>query len=505
MEKKVGIFWVIKGMIFDKKEVVQITEKRLYDSEYEHFVEWDNVCAKFFSIGDFATYPRGRVMFDNTRQISTIFADKCISRDEIQKIAELFDCEKFEVKYDEHYQCDVCFYDNYFEKPQPLSINVLRGADEIGSNLIEVVSDKGTKILLECGIPLNESEQNTKIENQVLKTDYDAVIVTHYHSDHAGMVDRITAPIFMGEYCKRVIEYQREQKGLAKIENIKRFKSEKQFAIKDIRITPYLVDHSAYDSYMLEIEKKGYVALYTGDFRDNGRKNFDHFLAKLPFNIDLLISENTNNENSDPLSEMSIELKAVELMKGDKPVFVLQASPNIDRYVSFFKASLKSKRLFLIDNYQAGLVGVLGESIPKPIGYSNVYCYVSKKVEDADAGFEIVQNLKRKKKVKTLRSLQGERYCMIVRTSSIGYLKKLNEQKPLAGATLIYSMWSGYKKNEDMQKFLGQISDMGIEVVSLHTAGHAGMTAKEKLRRVVNARETIFVHGNKGENQNENE
>lgn len=36
------------------------------------------------------------------------------------------------------------------------------------------------------------------------------------------------------------------------------------------KITPYLVDHSAYDAYSLLIEAEGKRLLYSGDFRAHG-------------------------------------------------------------------------------------------------------------------------------------------------------------------------------------------------------------------------------------------
>ena len=50
--------------------------------------------------------------------------------------------------------------------------------------------------------------------------------------------------------------------------------------VKDIKVTPLLVDHSAYNAYMLLIEAEGKKILHTGDFRNHGfkrltiRKNF---------------------------------------------------------------------------------------------------------------------------------------------------------------------------------------------------------------------------------------
>lgn len=38
------------------------------------------------------------------------------------------------------------------------------------------------------------------------------------------------------------------------------------------RVTPHLVDHSAYDAYALEVEADGRRLFYSGDIRAHGRK-----------------------------------------------------------------------------------------------------------------------------------------------------------------------------------------------------------------------------------------
>lgn len=42
--------------------------------------------------------------------------------------------------------------------------------------------------------------------------------------------------------------------------------------LPDIKGTPYLMDHSAYDAYAFLIEADGEKIIYSGDFREHGRK-----------------------------------------------------------------------------------------------------------------------------------------------------------------------------------------------------------------------------------------
>ena len=59
---------------------------------------------------------------------------------------------------------------------------------------------------------------------------------------------------------------------------------------------------------------------------------------------------------------------------------------------------------------------------------------------------------------------------------------------------LIYSFWSGYKDTEDMKAFLDECEKLGLEIVTLHTSGHADKDAIKSLVKTVNPKKLIPVH-----------
>lgn len=46
----------------------------------------------------------------------------------------------------------------------------------------------------------------------------------------------------------------------------------KPFKIKDMKITPFLVDHSAYGAFLFLIEAEGKKVIHSGDYRNHGYK-----------------------------------------------------------------------------------------------------------------------------------------------------------------------------------------------------------------------------------------
>ena len=72
-------------------------------------------------------------------------------------------------------------------KNKGLNCNVLRGEDKIGENLIEI-EKAGVKVLLECGTPISPTESTAITEEYVRKEPYAAIIVSHFHEDHSGLL-----------------------------------------------------------------------------------------------------------------------------------------------------------------------------------------------------------------------------------------------------------------------------------------------------------------------------
>ena len=64
----------------------------------------------------------------------------------------------------------------------------------------------------------------------------------------------------------------------------------------------------------------------------------------------------------------------------------------------------------------------------------------------------------------------------------------------LPGATLVYSMWSGYKQETETAKFLQSVADMHMNIVDLHTSGHASAQDIQLLKQTVEAEEYVTVH-----------
>ena len=385
-----------------------------------------------------------------------------------------------------------------------MEVNVIRGYNQIGGSIVEIKSKKAN-IIIDVGVELDDTDppKVPKVDG-LFQGDkkYDAVLISHMHMDHVGLSNYVKKeiPIYMAKKMYELHKFTSEYRGKEVLikpiifnENDQRMDGSYSFYIKDIKVTPFLCDHSAYDSYMYLLETDNDSVLYTGDFRSNGRKHYDSLLKRLPNKVNKLVCEGTTLSrptNMKNKTEDDLVNELVKVMEGDKPVFVLGASTNIDRVVSVYKASRKTKRLMAIDTYQAKILKIAGGGIPTAEYEGIKVCYVgmgNKKLKELSE----FSNSKIKRE-----NLIKERFTMCIRSSDdmLKYIKGMTNGIDLKGSTFIYSMWRGYEEQEKMRKFEDECKELGMEVVYIHTSGHADVETIKKLKETVSPDEVIAVH-----------
>ncbi len=370
-----------------------------------------------------------------------------------------------------------------------MRVNVIRGQNQIGGNIIEIATER-TRILLDVGLELDdENMQLPNVDGLFSNATFDAVFISHYHGDHLGLAYYMDKqiPIYIGEASYRITKSADSYKGIKSIHPSGFLKNKTPIIVGDIAVTPYLCDHSAFDSYMLLCEADGERILYTGDFRANGRKSFGSLLQSLPNKVDKLICEGTTLSRgaSKALTEAELEEEAVKQFRNTNgPIFVLQSSTNIDRIVTMYRSAKRSGRIFLQELYMAEVSTAAGNSIPNP-QFDDVYAFITNPLRH-----EALKKYRRIGKAQIANS----QFVMCIRNSMLRYLEGLNQLMSFENGLLVYSMWNGYKKKPEMAEFIEACENMGLRTINIHTSGHADHTTIEKLIKCVNPTEIIPVH-----------
>lgn len=376
-----------------------------------------------------------------------------------------------------------------------MKIKIHRGQNQIGGSIIEISSERA-KIILDVGIKLDENDNPAVPDIGGLfsgEPRYNAVFLSHYHSDHVGLADKILdgIPIFMGEKAFEIMRSSNEYRKINTGFSPKFMRNGEPILIEDLKITPLSCDHSAFDSYMLLIECEGKKALYTGDFRANGRGEFDRLLKNLPA-VDVLIIEGTTlsrEQFSRNIEEEKLEQIGTEfLRKFSGPAFVYCSSTNVDRLITARNIAKNTGRIFLEDVYTAQIAARSGvpEIAPRR---GEVYAFPIDNDNDKYASLESFTNA-----IAGRKSIVKMRFLMTVRPSMTRYLEKLSELLPFQNGVLFYALWKGYQEQESTKNFLHFMELKGCKIHVLHTSGHADCKSVDVLVERVSPKIIVPVH-----------
>jgi ribonuclease J len=410
-----------------------------------------------------------------------------------------------------------------------MHLTIHRGTHEIGGSCVELQSGSN-RIIIDIGMPLvnrdnttfdfnnhkNKSGTQLVAENilpnisGLYKWDKeskppDGLIISHAHIDHYGLIDytRNDIPCYLGEASKKLIDLTvlfTPTKG--EINKANYITSGTPFNCGRFQITPYLMDHSAFDAYALLIEADGKKIVYSGDFREHGRKSkaFCWFLHNCAKNVDAILLEGTmfGRQDESILSEKALEQKAIEIIQANDSITMIYCSgQNIDRLVSFYKAAKRLEKQFVIDVYIANILKTTAKNshVPFPSdSFPEVRVLFPHKLTNklvAKGYKNLVYPFKNYKITKQqIAENQGD-VVMIVRPSMIPDLERI---KNLDGGAFIYSMWDGYLNDFKTRKLIEFAASNGFDFHKLHTSGHAYIATLIKVIHALKPKCIIPIH-----------
>ena len=385
-----------------------------------------------------------------------------------------------------------------------------RGTEQIGGTCIELEAD-GQRILLDLGRPLDvtDADVHHAMPNIAGLRSPDpsllGILISHPHQDHVGLVEFLPThiPIAIGEAARQILDASAAwlERPLLTDRPLIHWQDRIPFKLGPFEITPFLVDHSAYDAYALLIEANGCRVFYSGDFRGHGRKRalFERLIASPPRDIDVLLMEGTviGRDDDEPHfpSETELEEQFAQQLAAAKGLsLVWTSSQNIDRIVTIYRAALRSGKRLILDAFTADMLAATGNpNLPQGTWDRNIGVYfpewMRRKIK-RDGDFMVLERLK-KNRVFLDFLPHPERDVLLFRP---GLLKEVATKAPLAGAQLLYSNWSGYLSDASTLAVREWLKDMSIPMHTIHTSGHASVPDLKRFASALKPRTLIPIH-----------
>lgn len=389
-----------------------------------------------------------------------------------------------------------------------MRVRIHRGSKEIGGNCIELES-AGKHILFDLGMPLTAANPDDVCLPEVSglmdgdDPNFLGIVISHPHQDHYGLLPKAhpATPVFIGKEAHAILEASApfSPSGLH-LDHVTHYRDKSPFDIGRFRITPFLMDHSAFDAYALLVEANGKALFYTGDFRAHGRKAgaFKQLLSGGPTGVDVLLMEGTNighQSNEGRLiteSQLENEIRA-SLAKTEGLALAWFSGQNIDRFVTFYKAAKRVGRTLVVDLYVAHILDALDRrSLPNPRS-SDLRVFLPSRMRSKivrEKRFDLVSPYYEKRiypeEIKDDAS-------NLVTTFRPVMCRELERARCLKGARLIYSLWPGYleRGNQDIRKWC---QGYGVHFEIQHTSGHAGISDMKKLVNALSPRRIVPIH-----------
>lgn len=425
-------------------------------------------------------------------------------------------------------------------------LTIYRGSHQIGGCCTEIISGN-ERILIDFGANLPDTNATIQ-DDQLVSKVFDGrpvkgVLFTHPHGDHYGLYKKVPVdvPLYIGPLAKDILQilvkrldYVSNEKGLAAVERMRTYQSgEALDELKNFRLIPLIVDHSAPDAYMFYIQTAGKRILFTGDFREHGilgdnDKLWAHLKEFVPEGIDLLVTEGTmlsreETATRNPIqTEEQLGKKASDLFKKHKYNFVLVSSTNLDSIMEFYHHTPPGM-CFVCDDYQAEVMLTAMKArrnYPRyqvtpehPVIYvlwkpwkgstrERQKQYAEKRCADLRE-MARVWDIPLEFQVADSKRLSTDGFVLMARKSSrpgegISPFEALRDRFFPQDGQIIYSMWEGYLKPEHADHaLLDFIGDRPYE--SLHTSGHAYVETIAKLIEMVKPKVIVPMHTERAE------
>ncbi|MCY4501003.1 MAG: MBL fold metallo-hydrolase [Alphaproteobacteria bacterium] len=390
-----------------------------------------------------------------------------------------------------------------------MRLRIHRGTQEIGGTCIEAEA-QGKRIVLDVGLPLDAPDegQETLLPEVPGFRDPDdtllGVMISHGHMDHYGLAAHIRPeiPVWIGEAGHNILKA-----ASAWVPNGHAFADPHFLAdrrpveIGPFRVTPFLVDHSAFDAYALLVEADGKRVFYSGDFRAHGRKAalFERLVSDPPADIDVLLMEGTTLGRTGTEegfeTESDLEARFVKAFRRTEGMhFVWTSSQNIDRIVTIFRAAKKSGRMLLIDLYTAVVLEATGrDTIPQSHWPEVKLCVPQRQrvfIKENGLFADLERHGRNRVFPEALPDL-AERAVMLFRPLA---MSDRGVAAVLDGAGFSYSMWQGYLKEDSSQRVLRWLERNGVSWASIHTSGHASTADLQRFAAALAPRALVPIH-----------
>ncbi len=422
-----------------------------------------------------------------------------------------------------------------------VTITCYGGVNEIGGNKI-LLADRDTKIFLDFGAGFSEGTkyfsagieprrvngagdffefgllpeieglysedalQNTDVK--YTSPEIDAILLSHYHYDHAGRINFIDPkiPIYCGKTTSLIHQGYSDSTGSPLDDHdLRTFRTGDKLKIGNFEIYPIHVDHSIPGAYGFVIHTSAGTILYTGDFRFHGPMGSmteDFITRAAKERPAVLITEGTrvsDSEQGPEHTESDVALSTLDLLRKTKNlVFSSFRGNDTDRIVSFHQACKASGRRLVVSPKVAILLDKLegDKHLKVPRVGRDVSVYLRRK---GGGTYDDKDYFKWEREFLdygiTAEQVRRQQKDLLLHLDQ-WYFPELIDIKPAKGGCYIHATTEAYNEEGEQEEEVirNWVDHLGFTYHQIHASGHAPMAKVGYLVQNIGAKSVIPIH-----------
>ncbi|HXW94681.1 MAG TPA: MBL fold metallo-hydrolase [Nitrososphaerales archaeon] len=356
------------------------------------------------------------------------------------------------------------------------------------------------------GLYSEEALQNTNVG--YVEPEFDAVVLSHYHSDHTGRIEYVDPkiPVYCGETTSLIHEAYNASTGSPLHGHpIRKFRTGDRFSIGPMEFHPIHVDHSIPGAYGFVVHTSGGTVAYTGDFRFHGpaghmTRDFVDFARREKPR--LLLTEGTRvgpEDDTANMSETAVKKEALRIVRGTGSlVFSTFRGNDVDRVNTFFDACREAGRRLVVSMKVAALLEKLtadeGLRVPRVGRDVDVYLRRKKtgKFDDSDYYAWERPFIAKGLTAEDVRKRQGEVFLHLEAWN----FPELIDIKPDRGGIYIHAATEAFNEEGEKEETLirNWVEHVGFRYAQLHASGHAPASDVGELVQGIAAKKVVPIH-----------
>ena len=356
------------------------------------------------------------------------------------------------------------------------------------------------------GLYSEQALQNTSLKH--VKPEVDAIVLSHYHSDHTGRIGYLDPdiPVYCGETTSFLDEaYSESGESYLDGHKINTFRTGDKFRIGSLEFEPVHVDHSIPGAYGFVVYTSTGPLAYTGDFRfhgPSGSMTDDFVEAAAKAKASILLTEGTRVRPDDSkagMSEREVLDETLRVIRGsDKLVFSSFRGNDIDRINTFAKAAAATGRQFVVSMKTAFMLEKLAKDrgIKVPEVGRDVLAYVKRKgtgrLDDRD--YRVWE--RHLLSVGQTAEQIGRRQKSVFLHMETWSLPEMIDIKPERGGIYVHSSTEAFNEEGETEEETVKrwIEHFGLSYHQIHASGHAPLDGVRKLVSGVGAKTVVPIH-----------